>query len=102
VECFGDPRPTDGGESALAAIVWVDMPNSESAEELHDLVENPDNEGSLELDWTQEDAGSADVHIRKEHVATARDDTVVVIAKVEPLDPSSRTDWSDIADQMVL
>ena len=92
----------DDDDTALAAIAWVDMPNSESAEELHDLVENPDNEGSLELDWTQEDAGSGDVHPRKEHVATARDDTVVVIAKVEPLDPSSRTDWSDIADQMLL
>ena len=77
------------------------MPNSESAEKLHELVEDPDNEGSLELDWTQEDAGSRDGHVRKEHVATARDDTVVVIAKVEPLDPSSRTDWSDTADQMV-
>ena len=92
----------DGGEAALAAIVWVDMSNSESAEKLYELVENPDREGSLELDWTQEDAGSRDGRVRKEHVATACDDTVVVIAKVEPLDPSSPTDWSDIADEMVL
>ena len=32
----------DDDDTVLAAIAWVDMPNSESAEELHDLVENPD------------------------------------------------------------
>ena len=90
------------GDPAVAAVVWVDMPDSDSAEKLHELVESPEAEGSLELDWKQEDAGSRDGHIREEHVATARDDTVVVIAEVEPLDPSSRGDWSDVAEQLVL
>jgi hypothetical protein len=78
------------------------LPDAESAERLPALVENPKTEGIVELDWTQEYADSRHVRIRKKHTATARDDTVVVIAEVEPLSRSPQTDWSDIAEQMVL
>jgi hypothetical protein len=68
---------------------------------VHELVKNSDTGSSLVLNGEQQHSRSHEVHVGEEHTATARDDTVVVIAKVEPLGSSGKTDWSEIAAEMV-